>query len=900
MKIKTVNISLHFMKQVIIAFIVILFVFSNSIFAQATFKGVIRDSLGETIPYATVTVRTKDNRSIVVGTMANFQGEYSIAVNKTGNFNLIFSALTYLPSRHNISVENDNKEHIVNARLRSNPTLLEPVEIVAHQPIEIHGDTVIYRVANFATGREIVMEDLMRNLPGFQVLSDGRIMVGTRMITKVLIEGADFLGDAYSILSQGLRADAIEKIEVIDHYNENRLLKKYLKKGYSVINVRLKKEFLLQCFGNLDASIDMESLKHYQIKGNLMMVGKKFKMANFVNVNSIGERTISSIENTIRSSNYEITKMSGSSAANMLFFEGERPNLNEQRTNLNYDKMLTITAIYNPFKRLKIQSAGIFNADVLDFYNEYIQNYSIENQRFTNTTTAQRQLKKLFALGELDATWDIAKNFILDYSFRYHYLQQNGLGDVSFNNDTTSQVFRSYQERWEQKFCLTSNLNEMDVLLFKGVWTQEKYPQSQNTNKFYYADLFSDFASGTATTQNTLSKSSFGGLELLYLHNFYNGAVLDVNCKYSIQKDNFLSDFSIFQGDVFLGIPDSLQNNFGFLNHDISIGSSLQYPIIKELYLNASISGNILNNTINSNDETKKTIFYINPSLSLNYYSKNRKHYTNTSLSYNSMPSTILDVIDYYIESSERYFSKGYKTLETLKNLSVASSYNYRSDKRISFSATISYTNFYDFYSSNSWITHDYTFSEKTLAHNYQTAGVYIDPDFFLNFIKSNLKLQLRYNFSTLENNVNNNSRNIFIHSCSYKAELRSAFASFFNYHIGTEWNTSHVLAENNIFFNLQSISFLDLHFQYNDFIASIKNEIYDAKLSNATHNINYFLDIVVSYKIPKENVTIGLSGLNLLNTKNFISTNITDVFSSKAIYRIQHRMIMLQIAFKF
>ena len=75
---------------------------------------------------------------------------------------------------------------------------LDEMEIV-HTAIKMvmHGDTIVYDAAAFDLAEGSMLDALVKQLPGAELSSDGRISVSGRFISSLLINGKDFFqGDA--------------------------------------------------------------------------------------------------------------------------------------------------------------------------------------------------------------------------------------------------------------------------------------------------------------------------------------------------------------------------------------------------------------------------------------------------------------------------------------------------------------------------------------------------------------------------------------------------------------------------------------------------------------------------------------------------------------------------------
>ena len=63
---------------------------------------------------------------------------------------------------------------------------MEDLVIEIDNPIQLRGDTLVYDAKAFSTGREVVVEDLLKNIPGITVEKDGKIKFEDTEIEKVM------------------------------------------------------------------------------------------------------------------------------------------------------------------------------------------------------------------------------------------------------------------------------------------------------------------------------------------------------------------------------------------------------------------------------------------------------------------------------------------------------------------------------------------------------------------------------------------------------------------------------------------------------------------------------------------------------------------------------------------
>ena len=103
---------------------------------------------------------------------------------------------------------------------------LPPISIRGRSHMGIRrGDTIVIaanRYTSLATQR---VDDLFRNLPGFQVDAQGKITYAGKEVSRLFIDGEDLGGEQYPLVARLLSASLIDSIQVIDRFHPNRMLR---------------------------------------------------------------------------------------------------------------------------------------------------------------------------------------------------------------------------------------------------------------------------------------------------------------------------------------------------------------------------------------------------------------------------------------------------------------------------------------------------------------------------------------------------------------------------------------------------------------------------------------------------------------------------------------------------
>jgi len=82
--------------------------------------------------------------------------------------------------------------------------------------IKIKGDTTEYMADSFKMKDNATVEDLLKKLPGIQVDKNGKVTAQGETVQKILVDGEEFFSDDPKVVTQGLQANAVTKVQVYD------------------------------------------------------------------------------------------------------------------------------------------------------------------------------------------------------------------------------------------------------------------------------------------------------------------------------------------------------------------------------------------------------------------------------------------------------------------------------------------------------------------------------------------------------------------------------------------------------------------------------------------------------------------------------------------------------------
>lgn len=205
-----------------ILFVILICIISSHINAQnASISGVIKEkSTLAPMPYVSVTLKAEKDSSLVLGTISNEEGRFTLTNVKQGKYFLEVSFVGYSSHRQSVFVGSLNTyldEGTI--ELSEDAKVLDAVEVTAKQD-EVTGkmDKKSYTLENNLTQNGGTVLQAMQNLPGVTV-QDGKVVIRGSDKVVVLVDGKQtaLTGFGNQTNLDNIPASAIEKIEIINN-----------------------------------------------------------------------------------------------------------------------------------------------------------------------------------------------------------------------------------------------------------------------------------------------------------------------------------------------------------------------------------------------------------------------------------------------------------------------------------------------------------------------------------------------------------------------------------------------------------------------------------------------------------------------------------------------------------
>lgn len=209
------------MKQRLIAFASLLFVCYGAMAQNRVVSGTIYDKETKEPLMQTTVQLLKTDSSYVAGAASAEDGSFKITVPEDGKYILRMTNIGYSNVYRNITMAEGKDVALGKINMATDAVMLK--EVVAKgmaQKLVVKEDTFIYNAAAYRTPEGSVVEELVKRLPGAQVGEDGKITINGKQVTRIKVDGKEFMnGDSQTAL-KNLPTSIIEKVRAYDEKSD--------------------------------------------------------------------------------------------------------------------------------------------------------------------------------------------------------------------------------------------------------------------------------------------------------------------------------------------------------------------------------------------------------------------------------------------------------------------------------------------------------------------------------------------------------------------------------------------------------------------------------------------------------------------------------------------------------
>lgn len=250
------------------------------------YHGEVRDSTGAAMQFANVMAMDTATQTMAGFAVTNAEGRFRIGLESGGVYLLKITFIGYAPFEKIIQPFESNDEPIT-FLLTNSGVSLDELQVVAEMPVTIRGDTITYAVEAFNQGDERKLEDVLEDLPGFQIDENGQIKVQGKDVNKVLIDGKEFFEGDTKLATKNIPANVVDKVQLLQNFQEISPLRRFGDSEQLALNVELKDDKKRIVFGDLTGAIGPQN--RYLTHANTFYYDEKTNLNVIADANNIGE-----------------------------------------------------------------------------------------------------------------------------------------------------------------------------------------------------------------------------------------------------------------------------------------------------------------------------------------------------------------------------------------------------------------------------------------------------------------------------------------------------------------------------------------------------------------------------------------------------------------------------------
>jgi hypothetical protein len=863
--------------------------------------GVVLDSMNKPITGASVVLYEVSTKKIAAFAITNVNGMFQIQKSLLYPVYLLeVSIINYAKYSETLLLSNLPKTGLMKIVLKNSATMLKEVVIVSKpSPIKQKGDTTEYNASSFRDATTKTVEELLKKLPGVTVNDNGTILFKGRQVEKVLIEGDDLFDRKYQLLTKNFNATAIDKVQAIDNYLENPLLKGIESSEKVALNLTLDKAFKNKLSGDVTAGAGNNGF--YDVKSTFFNISRKAKLVLIANHDNTGNMPSDTYE--YLNSRPEFLKepdlfLYNVGEASVPLFRTNR--LSNTATNLN-----VFTGLYRltPNIKLKTLFYGLYGSQSNNnwVYEKY--NFS-SNVNWESLVKNHFKEKQFSSAGNLELNMTLRDSAAIKYKFNYGH-QQNRYGNSSIVSlafsDSMHEAVTNRPDEIFSEVTYQKKLSGKSVIdiSYQHYWATVVQQVAVVSNRYFA--LFQADSSYRQLFNNT-QKKEYHQVFAIRHQLVWGRHKIAASFSASKQRYYITTNMDIFNGIKLRKAGDSYgqDNKTSLQDYSIKVSDALEWKNTKLRFTATLKRTTYLLSNYRSDSSWKETAFFVIPGIS---FSHRFWRYHLLSFTYNSdadNPRYQYLLPGYYLRSLNT-FEQGAYEFERIRRNNFFTNYSYNNlMKQIELTA-----GFYRLVANKNYtalltLSPFLSFNTITPFRGNRISNIDITIRKLIPTIKSNVKWGLLYSHITYFNAINGNANvKNKVQSKGTTLALNSGFSGFFNYDIRFGYQQWKAGAKGNSNSNITDSWNASAIFKFQlskAWFALVKSEWHQY----SRQPLAVFFDGKLSYNPAKSMFGFHLALQNILNVKQYATQAFTPLQENTQTFQVLPFYALLSVSYHF
>ncbi len=874
--------------------LLLLMLWYPGVHAQTVISGKISNSGGEALSGATVTISTDSTSAILAYGISDAEGSFSIKVESASK--MLFLKVSYL-GYSTWSRTVPNREQQLEVELTESSEALKEVKVEA-RIIDQRGDTLSFSVSAFKDQKDRVIADVLRKMPGIEILPGGQIEYQGKPIQKYYIEGLDLLEGRYSLANNNISADDVSKVQILENHQPVKLLDSLEFSERASINIKLKNNVTTS--GTAELGTGFSPLL-WKVKVTPMIFTKKQQAIVTYQSNNTGNDVSREIRDfsitDFGRQEFSINKrdwLSIRQLAEPPFSQERWLDNNVHLGSANYlirlqndlDLKINISYLNDSQRQIGNTQTRFFTPtdtiDLLEQTNNDLFYNTLQSRIILERNTNENYLKNEL---EVNGYWDSQRGFIDRANEEVLQRLSNPFSVIRNKLKMLKPIgkqlitFRSNTGYTRANQNLHVRPGQFDFLLNEGE------PYSEVGQRVSTSSFFTDNSAG-------FTKKLFG-------------MTMSPEVGFSIQNQHLKSRLTLFEEDEVRTLNGEFRNDLDFLSSRIYVTSRFVYekdnwnfrlstPLtyygfdIEDAYLNEGQELNrftfepnlFLRNKISAFWETSVSLNFNNDFGDLNqmYYGFVLNNYRNLQRYNSPLPKN---------------FRQSYNWRLTYRNplnsLFASTSYTYGNT-----TSNLLYSNFIG--ANAATVFEAIEQENQSNSHNFNVKG-----SKYFNNLNTTYGMGATYSLFQREQLLNANLTEVKNQNLNFNWKLESEVTDWLSASYNGELSFLQTRMEHREFDEIRTQQHsLDLFFYVSENqYFSANSEYYFNNISEENRD-NYFLNLNYQYTFTKAGIDLEASWNNVLNTDEFVRVSNSEFAYIQNTYRLRPSQVLVSMKFSF
>ncbi|MEG0187325.1 MAG: carboxypeptidase-like regulatory domain-containing protein, partial [Algoriella sp.] len=426
---------------------------TQNIFAQeCKLKGMVADENGIPVTDASVSIFDSKNEGKGFIFTSNV-GEFEFKLPCGQKYDVEIEQAGYETYVENVDLtENINKKIKL---AKGKEISLKETIVKAQQAIKVKGDTIEFDADSFKVGNEEVLEDILKKLPGIEVVN-GKVMYKGKEMKQVTVGGREVLGGNEKLLNKNLPSDAVSKIQLNTKFKSNPFASSLQEDDEQFsLNIELKDDMKRLAFGNVTLGGDAD--KHTDAQAKIFYFSEKTDATVINDFNTFGKQVFDQDDYISFFGGYSefnsegsIYSLRGNSNGLNLMSKNDAPSMNTYNGAVHFG--------VEPNKKLKVSGFGLVNTNNIRYDSRSERYYNNIEKPYTTVDDEQNKSNVFMGMARLRLDYNPNDKGQIKYRLNFNYLDSENeqLVDSYYNDQKNS--FRNVNSE-QKNYSLSQTLS---------------------------------------------------------------------------------------------------------------------------------------------------------------------------------------------------------------------------------------------------------------------------------------------------------------------------------------------------------------------------------------------------------------------------------------------------------